>query len=232
MVNLLGNFNRLAEEPASMRPSHDFKTLSFEGTVKVGLSFLGVVIIIVTVSSVLLMFGSEFQSEQLECLNGDVLKETDISDGFLDCPSGEDENSEYRVTQKHNIISLTFTGLGGILFAAGFLGLFTKMIADAISAGLFLHLQTENASLPNQTKKTPSTLEKRELQCPSCESKLAVETTSLGRPIRCPKCKTTFNLGSDSAKMIEAMNNEHPFEEQAQSDAEEEKNTENVEETN
>ena len=215
-----------------MRPSHDFRTLSFEGTVKVGLSFLGVVIIIVTVSSVLLMFGSEFQSEQLECLNGDEIKETDINDGFVDCPNAEDENSGYRTTQKHNIISWTFTGLGGILFAAGFLGLFTKMIADAISAGLFLHLQTENASLPNQTNKKDANQEKRNLQCPNCESNLAIQISSLRRPIRCPKCKTTFNLGSQGVSIIDVTNDENPSEEQTQFDEVDEHHHESAEEKN
>ena len=105
------------------------------------------------------------------------------------------------------------------------------MIADAISAGLFLHLQTENASIPNQANKTHPPVEKRELQCPSCESKLAVQITSLRRPIRCPKCKTTFNLSSDSVHMIETMNNEHPPEQEVELDEVGEPHPEGADET-
>ena len=195
MAGPFDNLNHLSEIAQFMVGSNEFKTLSFEGTVKVGLSFLGVVFIIVALSSALVMIGSALQTVEYSCLTGEPLREVDLNNGLSDCPNGEDEISQHQTTKTHNVVSLFFTGLGSVLLIAGFFGLFTKMVADAISAGLFLHVQNESSHSSQKTNRSDSVhQEKVEIYCPSCQSKLAIQASSQPRAIRCPKCKFVFEI--------------------------------------
>ena len=186
-----------------MNSGKDFKMLSFEGTVKVGLSFLGVVFIIVMLSSVLLMMGSALQTTEYSCLTGEPLRQADLDNGISDCAGSEDEESRYDIEREQNFVSILFTGLGATLMIAGFFGLFTKMVADAISAGLFLHNQN-NATTPSTQRKfssdssvkpTPTQNELVHRICPECTSKIGIRSSSLNNFIRCPKCTSVFKFG-------------------------------------
>ena len=186
-----------------MNSGKDFKMLSFEGTVKVGLSFLGVVFIIVMLSSVLLMMGSALQTTEYSCLTGEPLRQVDLDNGISDCAGSEDEESRYDIEREQNFVSILFTGLGATLMIAGFFGLFTKMVADAISAGLFLHNQNSTTTPSTQSHSSrrasaginASQNELVNRICPNCTSKIGIRSSSLNNFIRCPKCTSVFKFG-------------------------------------
>ena len=200
--------------------SKEFKMLSFESTLKVGLSFLGVVFIIIALSSVLVIIGDAFQTVEHSCLNGASLQESDLNNGVSDCPNAEDESSNYETDYTHNFVSLLFTGLGGVISIAGFFGLFTKMVADAISAGLFLSGQNTNSPLDyasrssNQIGTSGGDLNEMNIRiCPNCERKIGVRESSINLSIRCPSCKSIFkfeNLRLPTENSEQGSRNTHP----------------------